>query len=110
MSAIFEEIPPKGELRKHRDAVHFPEEKICPFCDKPFKIRFLNSMLKCFNALPSGSSVISISKRSIECRPRDKNKRTNTYIFVVIETPYELLRCFAWLYKFKVYWKEFALG
>jgi len=30
----------KDELSQHRDNVHFPEEKICPFCDKPFKSRF----------------------------------------------------------------------
>ena len=46
--------PLKGELSQHRDRVHFPEEKICPFCDKPFKSRFIISMktvkklLKCF--------------------------------------------------------------
>ena len=30
----------KGELNEHRVNIHFPEDKICPFCDKPFETRF----------------------------------------------------------------------
>merc|ERR1712013_421381 len=30
----------KGELNEHRVNIHFPGDKICPFCDKPFETGF----------------------------------------------------------------------
>jgi len=47
----------KGELTQHRDNVHFPEEKICPFCDRPFQSRFFRDrhVLKAHKVSPPRS-------------------------------------------------------
>jgi len=64
----------KGEMSRHRDDVHFPEEKICPFCDKPFKSRFFRDchVKKVHRVSPPRSMARSLKLHKSKHKSKDR--------------------------------------
>merc|ERR1712071_596417 len=66
----------KGKLSQHRDNVHFPEEKTCPFCDKPFKSRYIRDrhVKKAHRVSPPRSMAKSLKLQKSEQKSKEDGR------------------------------------